>query len=86
MLAIHTKILPPTNTKGKRIKAYTSNGHALIVSPDDSLGDVEQHFAAAKRLIAAELKYVPDYSRMAYGGSADGSGYSFCFLQSIIGG
>lgn len=84
MIAIHTKYIPATNTKGARIKAYSCNGHKAIVSIDYSLGDVERHAVAVKKLIETQMAYVPDYSVMTYGGSADGKGYTFCFTQSTV--
>lgn len=82
MLAIHTAIIPASNTKPARIKAFTCNGHRLICSRDDSLGDVEQHLAVAQRLIREQLKYAPDPTTMVYGGAE--RGYVFCFPVSTI--
>lgn len=85
MIAIHTKFVPATNTRGARIKAYTNNGHKPVsISVDYDLGDVERHAKAARVLMDREFKYAPDYSTMAYGQSADGKGYVFCFVQSTI--
>lgn len=85
MIAIHTKYVPATNTRGARIKAYTNNGHKPVTLPvDHDLGDVERHAKAARVLIDRELRYAPDYSTMVYGSSADGKGYTFCFVQSTI--
>lgn len=84
MIAIHTKYIPATNTRGSRIKAYSCNGHKVLVSIDYSLGDVERHAVAVKKLIETQMQYTPDYSVMTYGGSADGKGYTFCFVQSTI--
>ena len=85
MQAIHTKHIPATNTREAKIKAYTSNvPRGVMVSIDYSLGDVERHFVAAQQFISKHMEYVPDNSVMTYGGSADGKGYCFCFVQSTI--
>lgn len=84
MIAIHTKYIPATDTKGARIKAYSCNGHKATVSIDYSMGDVERHAVAVKKLIDTQMEYAPDHSVMTYGGSADGKGYTFCFVQSTI--
>lgn len=85
MQAIHTKYIPATDTRGARIKAYNeSNPRGLLVSIDYSLGDVERHFKAAQMFIDNKLSYAPLHKTMAYGGSADGKGYVFCFLDSTV--
>lgn len=82
MLAIHTAYVSATNTKPSRIKAYTCNGHKLVASRDDSLSDVQQHFAVAQRLIREQLRHAPDAATMVYGGTD--KGYVFCWPQSTI--
>lgn len=84
MLAIHTKYISATSTRQARIKAYTCNGHSVTIPVYYDLGDVERHAAAARALIQKHLTYVIDIDEMAYGGSADGKGYSFCFKYSTI--
>lgn len=84
MLAIHTKFIPATNTKSARIKAYTCNGHASTIPVDYELGEIQRHSKAVKTLIEKELKYATDYEQMAYGGSADNKGYTFCFIFSTV--
>lgn len=84
MIAIHTKYIGATNNRAAKIKAYTCNKHSLTVPIDYDLDDVERHAKAARMLIDKQMKYVPDYSTMVYGGSADGRGYTFCFVQSTI--
>lgn len=49
--AIVTKYIPPTNTKGSRIKAFCDRG-SIIVPTDHSLNLNKRHEAAAKALIA----------------------------------
>lgn len=86
MQAIHTKFIPATNTKAAKIKAYNENHpRGVIVSIDYDLDDVGRHFKAALEFIKQKNYYMKDTKRMAYGGSADGKGYVFCYLDSIIG-
>jgi hypothetical protein len=83
MIAIHTKYLPATNTKGSRIKAYTWRGFSATVSVDYALNDEIRHFEAVKALVAKwQLDW--DLSDMRYGDSADGRGYVFCFDASKV--
>lgn len=83
MIGIETKVIPATDTKPRRIKAFTCNGHQLIVRYDESAkNDVHAHFAAARALIAAQFADPLDYSTMTYGGTE--KGYFFCWPQSTI--
>jgi hypothetical protein len=81
MIAIQTKYLGPTNTKGARIKAFTCNGHSATIDYDYALGDELLHFKAVKAL---REKYALDWdiSEMTFGGIRDG--YVFTFPQSTI--
>ena len=84
MIAIHTKYLPATNTRGSRIKAYTSTGFSASVGYPHQLSYELAHFEAVKALIAKnKLDWSTD--NMRFGDSADGRGYVFCFEQSIVG-
>lgn len=83
MIGIETKTLPATNTLPRRIRAFTCNGHSLIVSYDDSGSSVEAHFKAAQALIKAQFTDPLDYRVMTYGGTKNG--YFFCWPQSTIG-
>mgnify|MGYP000884365584 CR=1 FL=1 len=80
MIAINTKYLSPTNTRGARIKATTGDWSATI-SYSYELHDVALHFEAVKELV---IKHSLDWdiSKMVYGGT--NSGYVFCFPESII--
>jgi hypothetical protein len=88
MIAIHTKFLRPTNTRGARVKAYTAanafhNGFSATVSYHHAGSCLDAHFAAVKALVEKNnLDW--DLSEMRYGDSADGKGYAFCFSKSII--
>nr|AMP48245.1 hypothetical protein [uncultured bacterium]AMP48344.1 hypothetical protein [uncultured bacterium] len=88
MLAIHTKYIPATNTRGSRVKAYTVrfSGKPITATvpfahEHDTLG---AHFEAVKALVKLN-KLDWDISTMCYGDSADGKGYTFCFPCSKIG-
>lgn len=87
MIAIHTKYIPPTNTRGAKIKAYTvrtdnRNFEATISYPYEFDG-VACHFEAVKALVEKNnLNW--DTKNMRYGDSADGRGFSFCFDCSKV--
>ena len=88
MIAIHTKYIGPTDTRGSRIKAYTvgsgqRKGFSATIPYIYEAGTVEAHFEAVKALVAKhELEW--NLSDMRYGDSADGCGYSFCFDASKV--
>jgi hypothetical protein len=88
MIAIHTKFIGPTNTRGARIKAYTA-GHgerkgfdATIAYPYHLSGE-KCHFEAVIALVHKH-KLNWDLRDMRYGDSADGRGFVFCFDASKI--
>lgn len=88
MIAIHTKFIPATNTRGARIKAYTATngshkGFTASVPVDHSLSHEIRHFEAVKELVRKN-KLDWDLSDMCYGDSADGKGYVFCFASSRL--
>jgi hypothetical protein len=88
MIAIHTKYIGPSNTRGARIKAYTAGwgdikGFTATVPYNHALDGVNVHFEAVKALVTKnKLDWTLD--GMRYGDSADGRGYSFCFDQSKV--
>ena len=88
MIAIHTKYISATNTRGSRIKAYTCNGMGLkgftaTIAYPHELSGAACHFEAVKELIKKNgLDWNTD--GMSYGDSADGKGFSFCFECSKI--
>lgn len=82
MIGIETKFIPATNTKPRRVCAFTCNGHRLVMTYDNSGSDLQAHFAAAQALIRAQLRDVPDASTMTYGGTR--MGYFFTWTQSTI--
>ena len=70
-IAILTKYVPCTNFRPSRVKAYTTNGHRLMVSWDDALNADENYLAAAKAL-AEKMGWDGEW----IGGGTD-SGYVF---------
>lgn len=84
MIAIHTKCLHATNTRGTRIKAYTTTGFEATIAYPYAESYEKAHFEAVKALIERnKLDWNTD--DMRYGDSADGKGYVFCFAPSIVG-
>jgi hypothetical protein len=88
MIAIHTKFISPTNSRGSRIKAYTAGygdikGFTATIDYPHELSGVMCHFEAVKALVS---KHKLDWKLdgMRFGDSADGKGYSFCFSASTI--
>lgn len=51
MVAITTKYLGPTNTKGSRIKASAGRGREVTISYDHALGQEACHAKAARALM-----------------------------------
>lgn len=88
MIAIHTKFIGASNSRGSRIKAYTAGGMGFkgfqaTISYPSELSGVACHFEAVKALIEKNnLDWKTD--GMRYGDSADGRGYSFCFDASKV--
>ena len=88
MIAIHTKYLNPTNSRGARIKAYTASwgdrrGFEATIAYPYSCDGHQAHFEAVKALVAKH-KLNWNLDDMRYGDSADGRGYSFCFDNSKV--
>ena len=88
MIAIHTKYISASSTRGSRIKAYTAahgdfKGFQATISYPSELSGVACHFEAVKALVAKHnLSW--NFENMRYGDSADGRGYSFCFDASSV--
>jgi hypothetical protein len=85
MIAIQTKYISPTNTRGSRIKAFVSSdmGHNLsvVIPYDHSLNCERLHFKAVQALIKKH-KLDWDTSNMRFGGVKNG--YVFCFNNSKV--
>jgi hypothetical protein len=88
MIAIHTKYIGPTNTRGSRIKAFTAGsgsikGFEVTIPYPYELSGEQVHFAAVKALVKKHgLEW--NLEGMRYGDSADGKGFSFCFDHSKV--
>jgi hypothetical protein len=82
MIGIQTKSIPASNTRPRRIVAFTCNGHRIVRTHDNALDEVQAHFAVAQALIASQFRDAPDASTMVYGGTQEG--YFFCWPQSTI--
>jgi hypothetical protein len=88
MIAIHTKYISPTNTRGARIKAYTADwgdrkGFSAVIPYPYEYSFEKCHFEAVKALVKNNgLDW--NLENMRYGDSADGKGYSFCFDCSKV--
>lgn len=83
MIAIHTKYIGPSNTRGSRIKAFTTSGFSVTIPYPHALSYEVCHFEAVKALVK---KHKLDWNLegMRFGDSADGKGYSFCFDASKV--
>jgi hypothetical protein len=81
MIAIQTKYLGPTNTRGARIKAWTDSGFSASISYPHEVSHELCHFQAVKALIAKH-KLDWNLNEMRYGGTDNG--YVFCFAHSIV--
>lgn len=89
MIAIHTKYIPATNSKGSRIKAYTARfgiikGFQATISYPHKYSYEVCHFQAVKALVEKH-KLDWNLTDMRFGDSADGKGYTFCFDNSKVG-
>jgi formate-dependent nitrite reductase cytochrome c552 subunit len=88
MIAIHTKFICASNSRGSRIKAYTAahgdfKGFTVTISYPHEFDGVDCHFEAVKALVTKHNLNWP-LDNMRYGDSADGRGYSFCFDASSV--
>jgi hypothetical protein len=82
MVAIQTKYIGPTNTRGSRIKAWTDTGFSVTIGYDYSLDDEARHFKAVKAMVESnDLDW--DLKDMRCGGTKNG--YVFCFSHSVVG-
>lgn len=83
MRAIHAKYIPASDTRGSRIKAFTSDGLSATISYPHELSHEHVYFAAVKELVRKH-KLDWDVNDMCYGDSADGKGYIFVFRNSRV--
>lgn len=77
MVAIQTKYLGATDTRGSRIKAWTANGQSITISYDYSLDGMEIFKKAA-----LELCKKMNWSECIEGGSTK-DGYIFVFVKPV---
>ena len=82
MIAIQTKVIPASNTRGTRIKAFTSSGFTATIAYPYNESYELAHFEAVKELV--KKNNLPwNLENMRFGGTE--SGYVFCFDHSIVG-
>ena len=82
MIAIQTKYLSATGSRGSRIKAFTCNGHSVTIPYDHALRHEQAHFAAVKALKEKHNLDYWDLEGMRYGAIKDG--YVFCFYFATV--
>lgn len=81
MIAIQTKYINPTNTRGARIKAWTESGFSATIPYPHEYSHELCHFQAVKALVAKHnLDW--DLNGMRFGGVE--KGYVFCFDVSKV--
>lgn len=82
MKAILTKVIPCTNTKPTRVKAYTEGGNSIMVSwsecDSDGRTQGEAHLYAAQAL-ANKMQWP---GKLLGGGTPEG--YAFVFAETLI--
>lgn len=83
MIAIQTKYLCATASRGSRIKAYAYGYKSVTVPYPHEFSVVACHFEAVKAFVKRNGLDV-DLRDMRYGDSADGKGWCFCFASSIV--
>jgi hypothetical protein len=82
MIAIQTKFLSSTNTKGARVKAWACGRDWSVTIPYDYSGSHEMpHYRAVQALIEKHNLYW-DLNNMRFGGVENG--YVFCFDASKV--
>lgn len=76
-IAIQTKFIPQTNTKGSRVSAKAEGGRVVIISNDNGLTPEENHLAAARAFIKKYDFGAGQQFTLVNGGSVDGKGFVF---------
>jgi hypothetical protein len=87
MQSIHTRKLNPTNTRGTRVKAFTTDGMQVTLPWDYSLDVLSNHFKAARALTETySVDWNPDWNieKMPCGESLDGRGLTFVLPFSVM--
>jgi len=75
-IAIQTKFISPTNTKGSRISAKAEGGRSVIIPSDNAMSPEQNHLAAARAFIKKYDYGAGQQFTLVNGGSAD-KGYVF---------
>lgn len=87
-IAIHTKYIGPTNTKGARIKAMIRRDSKTLwtatVSFDYSLDSQARHALAAKALLQSQAPALLDEEMSCAGSTLDNLGYVFTICPEIV--
>lgn len=76
MKAIETKYLPPTNSRGARIKAWTEGGNSITIGYPYELSRDDVHHAAATALCKKM-----DWPTKLAGGSLSHGRYCFVIIK-----
>lgn len=79
-IAIQTKFIPPTNSRGSRYKAYTESKRSITVGAADNLSAQDNHRAAALAL-CKKMNWDGD---LVEGGTTTGYVYVFLPWDSVI--
>ena len=82
MIAIQTKYLRATNTKGARIKAWATGRPWSATIPYDHSKNHELPYFEAVKTYLEKHKFECDIQGMRFGSVKNG--YVFCFNQSIV--
>jgi hypothetical protein len=87
MIAIQTKYIPASNTKGSRIKAYIEDGghkESVTIGYPYELSGIDCHWAAAEKLIR-KLEGADTHGETVTF-VAGGTRYGYVFVVSAVGG
>jgi hypothetical protein len=77
---IITKYMPPTHTRGSRIKAIESGGHSIVMSFSSEL-DVEQNHTLCAQMLTDEIYKNREMTIDSIGGF--GPGYVFTLTMTL---
>ena len=80
MVAILTKFIGPTNSRGALVKAFTTSGHRIFVPWDHSRNVEENHDAAAIAL-CRKMEWC---GKLVRGGTYVGYAYTFLRESTVI--
>lgn len=86
MMAVQTKYVPPSQSRGSRMKAWAGK-NTITVPFDYDLGDDQQHIAAAVALITKMVHagYWKAPHALASGTTSDGNGVHVMLMSPQIG-